>query len=326
MPARPPRCASGMPPRPWATRRALAIDPQADTFTGEIRMRFRVNRTLPVVWMNATRLTIESTDFRQGDRAVAVEVVPGRRRFRRLRVDGCALRGGRGLRHHPLSGHGGARQHPRDLPAARGERLVRGLAVRGRFRAPRVSLLRRAGMEDAMEAHPRRAGRERGGEQHAQPLGERHAGALRLDAARVRGDPTPADLPRGARRGTLRRRRWRNRRAQEHAASLPRVARPRRRDALREGIHARRARTPRGLLRRAVSVRQARHGDHRADRRLRCHGERGHDHLRGEPPPCPPRRGDRHVQAALCRHRRARDRAPVVREPRDARRGGTTSG
>jgi alanyl aminopeptidase len=77
----PPTLRLGDGATPLGYEATLAIDPQAETFTGEIRMRFRVNRALPVVWMNATRLTIESTDFRQGDRAVAVEVLPGGAEF-----------------------------------------------------------------------------------------------------------------------------------------------------------------------------------------------------------------------------------------------------
>ena len=134
----PPTLRLGDGATPLGYEASLAIDPQAETFAGEIRMRFRANRALPVVWMNATRLTIESTDFRQGDRAVAVEVVPGGADFVGFDVQGRALRSGRGHRHDSLPGRHRAREHARDLSPARGERLVRGHAVRGRLGARRA--------------------------------------------------------------------------------------------------------------------------------------------------------------------------------------------
>src|SRR5436190_3631107 len=55
----------------------LAIDPRQPQFTGEVRIAIRVNRAAPVLWLNATNLTIESAEFQQGKRKIPVNVVPG---------------------------------------------------------------------------------------------------------------------------------------------------------------------------------------------------------------------------------------------------------
>ncbi len=55
----------------------LAIDPRQPQFSGELKIAIRVNRATPVLWLNATKLTIESAEFEQGRRKIPVTVVPG---------------------------------------------------------------------------------------------------------------------------------------------------------------------------------------------------------------------------------------------------------
>ncbi|HEY5897149.1 MAG TPA: M1 family metallopeptidase [Burkholderiales bacterium] len=55
----------------------LAIDPAEPRFSGEVRIALRFNRPTPVLWLNATGLAIESVEFLQGRRRIAVNVLPG---------------------------------------------------------------------------------------------------------------------------------------------------------------------------------------------------------------------------------------------------------
>ncbi|HET7364175.1 MAG TPA: M1 family metallopeptidase [Burkholderiales bacterium] len=55
----------------------LAIDPRATEFSGEARIAMRINRYTNVLWLNATKLTIESVRFEQENRTLPVAVVPG---------------------------------------------------------------------------------------------------------------------------------------------------------------------------------------------------------------------------------------------------------
>jgi len=55
----------------------LAIDPKATQFSGEVRITMRINRYTPVLWVNATGLTIDSASFEQENRSLPVSVVPG---------------------------------------------------------------------------------------------------------------------------------------------------------------------------------------------------------------------------------------------------------
>src|SRR5690349_369734 len=55
----------------------LAIDPRASEFTGEVRIVVRRNRYTGVLWLNATKLAIESVRVEQENRTVPVAVVPG---------------------------------------------------------------------------------------------------------------------------------------------------------------------------------------------------------------------------------------------------------
>src|SRR5690349_10035776 len=55
----------------------LAIDPQVTQFSGEVRITLRINRYAPLLWLNATGLTIDSAYFEQENRSLPVSVVPG---------------------------------------------------------------------------------------------------------------------------------------------------------------------------------------------------------------------------------------------------------
>src|SRR6267142_5199041 len=244
---------------------------------------------------------------------------PRRRGLRRLRGARRRVHAGHRARHHPLSRHARAAFHARALPPAGPRRVVCGVAVRADQRAARVPVLRRAGLEDALAPDHRRARRRRGGEQHAGDQGRRRSGPRRLDAPRVCADEAAAGVSGGAGDRAIRggRRRHRGREADE--APLPHAKGPRRGGALCETGDAAAARAARGVLRHAVSVREARLGEHPADHELRRDGERRHDHLRLLHPARHGARGDHAVQAALRRDRRARDRAHVVRQPGDAR-------
>src|SRR5688572_2242596 len=55
----------------------LSVDPRTPTFTGEISIGLRFRRASDILWLNATAIDIERATVRQGDRDVAVEVIPG---------------------------------------------------------------------------------------------------------------------------------------------------------------------------------------------------------------------------------------------------------
>src|SRR5881394_221264 len=73
----PPAFRLGDVATPLEYNATLAIDPRQPQFTGEVRIAIRVNRAAPVLWLNATNLTIDSADFEQGKRKIPVNVVPG---------------------------------------------------------------------------------------------------------------------------------------------------------------------------------------------------------------------------------------------------------
>ncbi|HUQ28935.1 MAG TPA: M1 family metallopeptidase [Usitatibacter sp.] len=68
--AQPPGFRLGDIAAPVAYEWRLAIDPKEATFTGEVRIEIEVRRPTPVLWLNATALTIESVEVRQADRRV----------------------------------------------------------------------------------------------------------------------------------------------------------------------------------------------------------------------------------------------------------------
>jgi len=73
----PPAFRLGDVATPLEYNATLAIDPRQPEFTGEVKIAIRINRATPVLWLNAVKLTIESAEFEQGRRKVAVNVVPG---------------------------------------------------------------------------------------------------------------------------------------------------------------------------------------------------------------------------------------------------------
>ena len=59
----------------------LEIDPRSAEFSGVIDIALRMKRDAPVLWLNATSLSLERVEARQGAREVKVEVVPGGQDF-----------------------------------------------------------------------------------------------------------------------------------------------------------------------------------------------------------------------------------------------------
>ena len=74
---KPPAFRLGDAATPLEYAATLAIDPRATQFTGEVRITLRLNRYTPILWLNATNLTIESAEFEQENRSLPVAVVPG---------------------------------------------------------------------------------------------------------------------------------------------------------------------------------------------------------------------------------------------------------
>jgi cytosol alanyl aminopeptidase len=62
---------------PQRYQATLAIDPTQPTFSGEIRIELTFARPAQVLWLHATRLVVESAQVRQGERTIAVNVLPG---------------------------------------------------------------------------------------------------------------------------------------------------------------------------------------------------------------------------------------------------------
>jgi alanyl aminopeptidase len=69
------RLGDAAAPIDYAVR--LAIDPNDTRFAGEIRIRLRFSRATPVLWLDATKLDIESAQVEQDGKPVALRVVPG---------------------------------------------------------------------------------------------------------------------------------------------------------------------------------------------------------------------------------------------------------
>lgn len=114
---KPPAFRLGDAAVPSAYELRLAIDPSEPTFTGEATLAFRVQRATPVLWLNATDLSIDSVEVKQGERRVEVEVLEGGKDFVGLKsraepfaaVDTVAMFRYRG-RLEPLSTRGLFRQ------------------------------------------------------------------------------------------------------------------------------------------------------------------------------------------------------------------------
>jgi cytosol alanyl aminopeptidase len=69
------RLGDGATPQKYQVR--LAIDPTEKYFAGEIKIDFAFNRSVPVLWLNATKLYIDDVEIKQGERTIAAKVVPG---------------------------------------------------------------------------------------------------------------------------------------------------------------------------------------------------------------------------------------------------------
>ena len=80
-PKTPPAFRLGDAAIPLGYQARLGIDPDSERFDGEIRIRMRIERATPVVWMHARKLEIVSAEFRQGARTVAVASTPGGNEF-----------------------------------------------------------------------------------------------------------------------------------------------------------------------------------------------------------------------------------------------------
>jgi len=66
---------------PLGYQARLAVDPDSERFEGEIRVRMRIARSTPMVWMHARKLEIVSAEFRQGTRTIAVTSTLGGNEF-----------------------------------------------------------------------------------------------------------------------------------------------------------------------------------------------------------------------------------------------------
>ena len=73
---------------PLAYAWRLVVDPGEPRFEAEVRITMRVQRETPVVWMNATRIDIDTAEFRQGERAIAVKTLAGGEDFVGFEAEG----------------------------------------------------------------------------------------------------------------------------------------------------------------------------------------------------------------------------------------------
>jgi alanyl aminopeptidase len=73
----PPQLRLGDAATPVSYEARLGIDPRESSFTGAMRIELRFNRAAPVLWLNASALTVESAEIEQGTRRIAVKVIPG---------------------------------------------------------------------------------------------------------------------------------------------------------------------------------------------------------------------------------------------------------
>ena len=75
----------------------LAIDPSQPTFTGEVRIAFRVKGPTPILWLHATRLSIDSVEVTQGERRLEVEMASAGDDYLGLKVKGEPFAAGEGV-------------------------------------------------------------------------------------------------------------------------------------------------------------------------------------------------------------------------------------
>jgi alanyl aminopeptidase len=76
-PAKPPEFRLGDAVRPLGYQARLAIDPESDVFEGRIEIALDIRRPQPVLWLNATDLTIVSADFEKDGRRVELTSIAG---------------------------------------------------------------------------------------------------------------------------------------------------------------------------------------------------------------------------------------------------------
>jgi cytosol alanyl aminopeptidase len=75
--AAPPQLRLGDTATPVSYEAQLAIDPRETSYSGTIRIELRFNRASPILWLNASALTVEAAEIAQGARKIAVKVIPG---------------------------------------------------------------------------------------------------------------------------------------------------------------------------------------------------------------------------------------------------------
>jgi alanyl aminopeptidase len=90
----PPAFRLGEAAAPISYHAQLAIDPKQAEFDGQIRIELKFNRAVPLVWLNGTDLAIESAEFQQGERRIAVNVVPGGEDFIGFEAKGAPFAAG----------------------------------------------------------------------------------------------------------------------------------------------------------------------------------------------------------------------------------------
>ncbi len=76
-PPQPPAFRLGDGAAPLGYQARLAIDPESDVFEGRIEIALRIRRPQPVLWLNATDLTIISADFEKDGRRVELSTIAG---------------------------------------------------------------------------------------------------------------------------------------------------------------------------------------------------------------------------------------------------------
>ena len=136
----------------------VAIDPREATFSGQVRIEIEVQRAMPVLWLNATDLKVESAQVQQeGNRVEATASAVGEDHLRVEPKGGAGFAPGRAVVTLRYSG-------PLDPVSTRG--LFRqeeggNWYVVSQFEAisarRAVPVLRRAGIQDAVACRDRRA-------------------------------------------------------------------------------------------------------------------------------------------------------------------------
>src|SRR5450631_2575988 len=73
----PPQLRLGDAATPISYEAHLAIDPRETSYSGAIRIELRFNHAVPVLWLNASGLTIEAAEIEQGTRKGTVKIILG---------------------------------------------------------------------------------------------------------------------------------------------------------------------------------------------------------------------------------------------------------